>query len=71
MKAKSRITPNDIEVMGTVLRGVLRDPDLVSDNLFDEIVATIELVGSQEIYAFMPLTQNVRQIYFDALDSVF
>lgn len=71
MQAKTKFTPTDIEVVGTVLRGVLTDPDLVSESLFDEIIATVELIGSLEIFAFQPLTQNVKQIYFDALDTVF
>ena len=68
--AKYEIKPNDVEIVGSSLRGILKDPDLVSDDYFEKIVQTIEKIGNAPIYAHFPVSQNVRQIYLDALNAV-
>jgi hypothetical protein len=39
------ITANEIELVGAIIRGVLKDPDVVDDSMFEKIVSMLEMVG--------------------------
>ena len=46
MKTKNEITSLDIELIGTTLRGLLRDPDLLSDADSVKGIELLEFVGN-------------------------
>lgn len=65
------IKAHDIELIGTILRGILRDPDIVKDEDFNICISMVELVGNSSIYAHFPVSEDVRKIYLDAMSLVY
>ena len=57
----------DIEVVGSIIRGVLNDPDLVTDAQFENVIEILEIMGNATIYAVFPATTYQREVYLDAL----
>ena len=39
------ITVNEIDLVGTIVRGILKDPDVVDDSMVEKIVTMLELIG--------------------------
>jgi hypothetical protein len=64
------ITPNEIELVAVILRGLLKDPDVVDDALFEKIVNMIEMVGEAPIFAHYPITVDIRDAFMDTLTAV-
>lgn len=56
--------------MGVIIRGILKDPDVVEDSQFDKIIQMLELIGDAPIYAHYPITLDTRNTYMDALSAV-
>ena len=56
--------------MGIVLRGILKDPDLLPDSSFEKVLQLIEKIGGADIYAQYLVTSDVKTIYLDALSAV-
>lgn len=52
------------------MRGVMKDPDLVTDDLFDIVIEELEIIGGASTYAHFPVTKDVRNIYMDGLTAV-
>jgi hypothetical protein len=38
MQNMLEITSNEIELVGVILRGILKDPDIVDDSVFDLVI---------------------------------
>ena len=56
--------------MGVILRGILKDPDIVDDSNFERILQMLEMVGDAPIYAHYPITIDIRDTYMDSLSAV-
>ena len=56
--------------MGNVLRGILKDPDIVDDQIFEQVIQIPEFIGAASIYTHYPVTTEVRNIYLDGLTAV-
>lgn len=54
-------------MVGTLIRGVLNDPDLVTDAYFETVVQILEIMGNATIYAVFPASTYQREVYLDAL----
>jgi len=65
--SKYEIRTFDFEVVGTLIRGVLNDPDLVTDAYFETVVQILEIMGNATIYAVFPASTYQREVYLDAL----
>ncbi len=65
------ITANEIELVGAIIRGVLKDPDIVDDSMFEKIVRMLEMVGEAKTYAHYPITIDIRDAYMDALSAAY
>ena len=65
--SKYEIRTFDFEVVGTIIRGVLNDPDLVTDTYFETVVQILEIMGNATIYAVFPASTYQREVYLDAL----
>jgi hypothetical protein len=63
------ITANEIELVGVIIRGALKDPDVVDDSMFEKIVSMLEMVGEASNYAHYPITIDIRDAYMDALSA--
>lgn len=63
------MTANEIELVGAIIRGALKDPDVVDDSLFEKIVSMLEMVGDASNYAHYPITIDIRDAYMDALSA--
>lgn len=70
MNALPFITPNEVELVGVIFRGILKDPDTVDDSLFETIVAMFEMIGDADQYAHYPITTDIREAYMDSLSAV-
>ncbi len=70
MKTVPEITPNEIDLVGVILRGILKDPDIVDDAYFEKILQMLEMIGSASMYAHYPITIDVRNTYMDTLSAV-
>lgn len=70
MNSIPEITANEIELVGVILRGLLKDPDVVDDSMFEKVVQMVEMVGNAGIYAHYPVTENIRNSYMDGLSAV-
>lgn len=64
------ITPNEIELFGVILRGILKDPDVVEDSSFEQILQMLERIGDASIYAHYPITIDIRDTYMDSLSAI-
>ena len=64
------ITSNEIELVATILRGILKDPDVVDDAMFENIVKMIEMVGEASTFAHYPITVDIRDAFMDSLTAV-
>ena len=53
-----------------MLRGILKDPDIVDVSMFESVILMLEMVGSASIYAHYPVTIDVRNMYMDTLSGV-
>ena len=71
IQSEYEITSHDIELIGTVLRGVLKDPDLVSDEDFELCIEMTQMVGNASIYAHSTVSEYVREVYLDAMSAVY
>jgi hypothetical protein len=38
MQGMIEITSNEIELVGVILRGILKDPDIVDDSVFELVI---------------------------------
>ena len=63
------ITSNEIELVAAIVRGILKDPDVVDDAMFEKIVTMLEMVGDASTYAHYPVTIDIRDAYMDALSA--
>ena len=70
IKSVPEITPNEIELVSTILRGILKDPDVVDDAVFENIVQMIEMVGEASTFAHYPITVDIRDAFMDSLTGV-
>jgi hypothetical protein len=69
MKNVPEITSNEIELVAAIIRGILKDPDVVDDSKFEKIVQMLEMVGDASNYAHYPLTIDIRDAYMDSLTA--
>ena len=52
------------------MRGVLRDPDIVSQVDFVKCIYMVELIGNASIYAHSTISEDVRAVVLDAFARV-
>lgn len=64
------ITPNEIDLVSAIIRGILKDPDAVDDSNFENILQILEMIGSASVYAHYPITVDTRNSYMDTLSAV-
>lgn len=64
------ITPNEIELVAAIFRGILKDPDVVDDSMLESMISMLEMIGSASIYAHYPITINTRDAYMDSLSGM-
>ncbi len=69
MKSVPEITSNEIELIAAIIRGILKDPDVVDDAMFEKVVSMLEMVGEASTYAHYPITIDLRDAYMDALTA--
>jgi hypothetical protein len=63
------MTSNEIELIAVIIRGILKDPDVVDDSMFEKIVTLLEIVGQAATFAHYPVTIDIRDAYMDALSA--
>jgi hypothetical protein len=54
------IKSHEIELIGTTLRGVLIDPDVVTDNSFKLCLQLVGMASNASEYAFKTVSVDVR-----------
>jgi hypothetical protein len=64
------ITPNEIELVAAIFRGILKDPDVVDDSMLETMIQMIEMVGDASNYAHYPITIDIRDAYMDSLSAM-
>jgi hypothetical protein len=52
------------------MRGILKDPDVVDDSMFEKIIQMTELVGEANMFAHYPITIDIRDAYMDSLSAI-
>jgi hypothetical protein len=65
------ITSNEIELVAAIIRGILKDPDVVDDSMFDKVVRMLEMVGEASTYAHYPITVDIRDAFMDSLTAAY
>jgi hypothetical protein len=63
------ITSNEIELVAAIVRGILKDPDVVDDSMMEKIVSMLEMIGEAPTFAHYPITIDIRDAYMDALSA--
>ena len=63
------ITSNEIELVAAIVRGILKDPDVVDDSMMEKIVSMLEMIGEASTFAHYPITIDIRDAYMDALSA--
>lgn len=56
-------------MVAVIIRGILKDPDVVDDAKFEKIVQMLEMVGDASTFAHYPLTIDLRDAYMDTLTA--
>lgn len=64
------ITCNEIELVASIFRGILKDPDVVDDSMLEYMIQMIEMVGDASIYAHYPIRIDIRDAYMDSLSAM-
>jgi len=67
---KFEIKRFDIEVIGNMLRGLLKNPDLVDDEHFEKLLQLVELVGEASIFSHWTITKQLREVYLRGLNNL-
>jgi hypothetical protein len=52
------------------MRGLMKDPDLVIDEQFENVISILEIIGDASTYAHFPVIKEVRDIYMDGFTMV-
>jgi len=65
---KFEIESFDIIMIMSVLRGVTKTPDLITDDMFEKVVQLLSLASDATLYAHWPLTDNVEIMVLESLN---
>lgn len=60
----------DIELLGTLLRGITKDPDIISTLDLELCIQLVELIAGASIYAYATVSTEIRYIYLDGISGL-